>query len=243
MHGLLLLSHGSRDPRAAAVIEELVQALALRSGLPVRSCHLDFTDPAPDVALRRMAADGFTSVRVVPLLFTPGYHVTHDVPEAIEASGAAGRMDVSVAPALVSGEPRARGLLLRALGERLVAAHPGDVDAIVLASAGSSSAQARSAAEGVARDLGATHGVPAVAAFASAATPSPADAVRELRNGGAQNPVVASMFVAPGRLPDSVTRSVDGVPFAEPLGTAGTFVDLLLMQADVAAATTPGSHG
>jgi len=243
MHGLLLLSHGSRDPRAAAVIEELVRALALRSGLPVRSCHLDFTDPAPDVALRRMAADGFTSVRVVPLLFTPGYHVTHDVPEAIEASGAAGRMDVSVAPALVSGEPRARGLLLRALGERLIAAHPGDVDAIVLASAGSSSAQARSAAEGVARDLGATHGVPAVAAFASAAIPSPADAVRELRNGGAQNPVVASMFVAPGRLPDSVTRSVDGVPFAEPLGTADAFVDLLLMQADVAAATTPGSHG
>ena len=80
MHGLLLLSHGSRDPRAAVVVEELVQALALRSGLPVRPCHLDFTDPAPDVALRQMAADGFTSVRVVPLLFTPGYHVTHDVP-------------------------------------------------------------------------------------------------------------------------------------------------------------------
>ena len=97
-----------------------------RSGPACRcaSCHLDFTDPAPDVALRRMAADGFTSVRVVPLLFTPGYHVTHDVPEAIEASGVAGRMDVSVAPALVSDEPRARGLLLRALGERLTAALP-----------------------------------------------------------------------------------------------------------------------
>ena len=243
MHGLLLLSHGSRDPRAAAVIEELVQALALRSGLPVRSCHLDFTDPAPDVALRQMAADGFTSVRVVSLLFTPGYHVTHDVPEAIEASGVAGRMDVSVAPALVSDEPRARELLLRALGMRLTAAHPGDVDAIVLASAGSSSAGARSAAEGVARDLGAALGVPAVAAFASAAAPSPADAVRGLRNGGAQHPVVASLFVAPGRLPDSVTRSVDGVPVAEPLGAADAFVDLLLMRADVAAATTPGPDG
>ena len=243
MHGLLLLSHGSRDPRAAAVIEELVQALALRSGLPVRACHLDFTDPAPDVALRQMAADGFTSVRVVPLLFTPGYHVTHDVPEAIEASGVAGRMDVSVAPALVSDEPGARELLLRALEERLTAAHPGDVDAIVLASAGSSSAEARSAAEGVARDLGAARGVPAVAAFASAAAPSPADAVRDLRNGGAQHPVVASLFVAPGRLPDGVTRSVDGVPVAEPLGAADAFVDLLLMRADVAAATAPGSHG
>ena len=55
MHGLLLLSHGSRDPRAAAVVEELVQALALRSGLPVRACHLDFTDPTPG---RGAAADG-----------------------------------------------------------------------------------------------------------------------------------------------------------------------------------------
>src|SRR3954447_15242432 len=150
MHGLLLLSHGSRDLRAADVVEELVQALALRSGLPVRSCHLDFTDPSPEVALRRMAADGFTSVRVVPLLFTPGYHVTHDVPQAIEASGVAGRMDVSVAPALVSDEPRARALLVRALGERLTAAHPGELDGIVVASAGSSSAEARSVVTGVA---------------------------------------------------------------------------------------------
>jgi sirohydrochlorin ferrochelatase len=243
MHGLLLLSHGSRDPRAAAVVEELVQALALRSGLPVRSCHLDFTDPAPDMALRQMAADGFASVRVVPLLFTPGYHVTHDVPEAIEASGVEGRLSVSVAPALVSDEPRARKLLLRALEERLDATHAGDVDAIVLASAGSSSAEARSAAEGVARDLGAARGVPAVAAFASAAAPSPTDAVRDLREGGSRHPVVASLFVAPGRLPDAVSRSVDGVPVAEPLGAADAFVDLLLMRADVGAASASGSHG
>ena len=206
MHGLLAALARQPRPRAAVVIEELVQALALRSGLPVRPCHLDFTEPAPDVALRRMAADGFTSVRVVPLLFTPGYHVTHDVPEAIEASGVAGRMDVSVAPALVSDELRARELLLRALERAADRRAPRGVDAIVLASAGSSSRGARSAAEGVARDLGAAHGVPAVAAFASAAAPSPADAVRDLRNGGAQRPVVASLFVAPGRLPDGVTR-------------------------------------
>ena len=243
MHGLLLLSHGSRDPRAAAVIEQLVQALALRSRLPVRSCHLDFTDPAPDVALRQMAEDGFTSVRVVPLLFTPGYHVTHDVPDAVEASGVAGRLSVRVAPALVSDEPRARELLLGALEERLDATQPGEVDAIVLASAGSSSAEARSAAEGIARDLGTARGVPAVAAFASAAAPSPADAVRGLREGGARQPVVASLFVAPGRLPDAVTRSVDGVPVAEPLGAADRFVDLLLLRADLGTATAGRSHG
>src|SRR6476646_12029852 len=105
MHGILLLSHGSRDPRAAEVVDALVVAVSERSGLPVRACHLDFTDPTPDVALRRLAADGFTAALVVPLLFTPGYHVTHDVPESVEASGVTGRLDVSVASALVSDDP------------------------------------------------------------------------------------------------------------------------------------------
>ena len=143
MRGVLLLSHGSRDPRAAAVVDDLVRAVARRSGLTVRACHLDFTDPTPDVALRQMAADGFTSARVVPLLFTPGYHVTHDVPESVEASGVTRRLDVSVAPALVSDEPRSRALLLRALGDRLAEAYDGHPDALVLASAGSGSARAR----------------------------------------------------------------------------------------------------
>jgi sirohydrochlorin ferrochelatase len=231
MHGLLLLSHGSRDPRAAEVVDELVAAVSERSGLPVRACHLDFTDPTPDVALRRLADEGFRSVRVLPLLFTPGYHVTHDVPEAVEASGVADRLDVSVAPALVGDEPQARALLLRALGDRLDQACPGRPDALVLASAGSGSAQARAAAEGIARDLGAARGVPAVAAFASAAAPSPADALRSLRSRGARSPAVASLFVAPGRLPDSVAAAAGDVPVAAPLSTATAFVELLLLRA------------
>jgi hypothetical protein len=40
-----------------------------------------------------------------------------------------------------------------------------------------------------------------------------------------------------------VSRSVDGVPVAEPLGAADAFVDLLLMRADVGAASASGSHG
>lgn len=239
MRGVLLLSHGSRDPRAAAVVDDLLRAVARRSGLTVRACHLDFTDPTPDVALRQMAADGFTSARVVPLLFTPGYHVTHDVPESVEASGVTRRLDVSVAPALVSDDVSSRALLLRALGDRLAEAYDGHPDALVLASAGSGSARARSAAEGIGRDLAAAHGVPVVAAFASAAAPSTADALQALRDGGARNPAVASLFVAPGRLPDSVARAAAGVPVAEPLGDTKAFVDLLLLRVGVDAVAAP----
>ena len=235
MHGILLLSHGSRDPRAAEVVDALVVAVSERSGLPVRACHLDFTDPTPDVALRRLAADGFG--HVVGDVVAGGEQQRQHAhrPEAVEASGVAGRLDVSVAPALVGDDPQARALLLRALDARLDDACPGHPDALVLASAGSGSARARAAAEGVARDLGAARGVPAVAAFASAAAPSPADALRSLRDRGARNPAVASLFVAPGRLPDSVAAAAGDVPVAAPLGTATAFVELLLLRAGVPA--------
>ncbi len=55
--------------------------------------------------------------------------------------------------------------------------------------------------------------------------------------------MVASLFVAPGRLPDAVTRSVDGVPVAEPLGAADAFVDLLMLRAGVGTATATRSDG
>jgi sirohydrochlorin ferrochelatase len=81
-----------------------------------------------------------------------------------------------------------------------------------------------------------------VAAFASAAAPSTADALQSLRDGGARKPAVASLFVAPGRLPDSVARAATGVPVAEPLGTTEAFVDLLLLRVGVDAVAAPGSR-
>jgi len=227
---VLLLSHGSRDPRAQYVVSRLVAAVARRTGLEVRAAHLDFTDPTPDAALRGLADDGFESVRVVPLLFTPGYHLTHDVPTAIEASGVSHRVDVSVAPALVADSPTPRRLLLQALVDRLseAAGDIRDVDGIVLASAGSSSAQARSHVEALARELGDLLLVPTAVAFASAAVPGPAEALKALDTHGARHPAVAALFVAPGRLPDSVALACPSVTVADPLGVTPAFVDLLV---------------
>ena len=229
---VLLLSHGSRDPRAAYVVDELVAAVAERTGREVRAAHLDFTAPTPDVALLHLANDGFRAVRVVPLLFTPGYHLTHDVPYAVAASGVTGRVDVSVAPPLLSGGRRVRDLLLSALADRLAqAGADGHIDALVLASAGSSSETARLHIESLARDLADAYGIPVMAAFASAGTPSPAHVLKALSDQGIQRPAVASLFVAPGRLPDSVVAGCPGVPVADPLGVSPSFVELLVAQA------------
>lgn len=231
---VLLLSHGSRDPRAAYVVDELVAAVAERTGREVRAAHLDFTAPTPDVALAHLSHDGFGAVRVVPLLFTPGFHLTQDVPRAIAASGVAGTVDVTVAPPLLSDDPVVRSLLLRALIGRLVQAGVDEsVEAMVLASAGSSSKDARAAVAELARDLGEAHGIPVVSAFASAAAPSAAQALKALSDMGIARPAVASLFVAPGRLSDSVVAACTGVPVADPLGVSPAFVELLVAQARV----------
>jgi sirohydrochlorin ferrochelatase len=236
---VLLLSHGSRDPRAEYVVGELVSALAASTDITVRAAHLDFSEPTPVVALRALAADGFTSVRVVPLLFTPGYHVSHDVPSAVAASGVTGGVDVSVAPPLLSGGRRQRDLLLKALTERLAQSGADPyVDALVLASAGSSSVTARLHIESLARDLAAAHGIPVIPAFASAASPTLTQALEALSDKGIQRPAVASLFVAPGRLTDSVVAACPDLPVADPLGVSQAFVELLVVQARVLSKAT-----
>ena len=236
---VLLLSHGSRDPRAAYVVDELVGAVAERIGREVRAAHLGFTAPDAAVALRQLANEGFTAVRVVPLLFTPGYHLIHDVPRAIAASRVAGTVDVTVAPALLSDDPAIRSLLIRALIARLVQAGAGGrTDALVLASAGSSSQDARAVVAKLARDLGEAHGIPVMPAFAAAATPSPTQALEMLSDKGIRRPAVASLFVAPGRLPDSVVAACSDLPVADPLGVSPLFVELLVAQARVLSKAT-----
>jgi len=231
---VLLLSHGSRDPRAAYVVDQLVTAVAGRTGRVVRAAHLDLTAPTPDVALRQLADDGFRAVRVVPLLFTPGYHLTHDVPFAVEASGVTDRVDVSMAPPLLSAGRRERGLLLTALADRLVqAGADARVDALVLASAGSSSQEARLSISSLARDLEHIHGIPVMPAFASASAPSLTQALEVLSDRGIKRPAVASLFLTPGRLSDSVVAACPDLPVADPLGVSPAFVELLVVQARV----------
>jgi sirohydrochlorin ferrochelatase len=238
---VLLLSHGSRDPRAGYVVGELVAAVSASTGMTVRAAHLDFTAPTPVVALRKLAAQGYTSVRVVPLLFTPGYHLTHDVPLAVQASGVAEQMHVSVAPPLLSCGRRGRDLLLAALADRLLQADTdAQVDALVLASAGSSSAKARLRIASLARDLERSYGIPVEPAFASTATTgasSPTRALEALSERGAVRPAVASLFVAPGRLTDSVAAACPDVPVADPLGVSPSFVRLLVEQSRVLSRT------
>jgi sirohydrochlorin ferrochelatase len=242
---LVLVVHGSRDPRAAAATRSLVRAVAAaRPGLDVRASFLDHTLPRPGQVLAALADAGYSRVTVVPLLLTAAFHTRVDVPAVLAEAAAGGlRLDVALADAL--GPVRGSVVdpyLVAGLRRRL--AEVGEsYDAVVLAAAGTRDAAARETVVAAADALGAALDVPCTVAYASAAPPTGAEAVAALRAAGARRVAVASYFLAPGLLHDTVAGSASAagaVGVAAPLGGAGELARLVLARAD--AALHPTAH-
>lgn len=234
---MLLVAHGSRDPRAELAVRELSAAVQARlSGVTVRVAYLDFTSPSVGQALKALAEDGYADVVAVPLLFAPGYHVQVDLPAAIAEVRAGGTsMDVAIAAPLGSAPEAGRpDLLLDALEDRLAeVTGSAGVDGIVLASAGSSDAGARAAIETVAQRWAVRRGTPVRAAYATAGGRTVAEAIGQLRDEGCRSVAVSGLFLAPGRLPEVVRRSaLDAhAVVAEPLRAADALVRLVAARA------------
>ena len=223
---LLLITHGSRDPRYAASFEALCARLR-RDGHRARVGHLGLCGPDPAGAAALLAADlaadgvapGRERVAAVPMFLGHGYHVTQDVPAAVCTARAVLVSRASlVAAAPLGPDP----LLSEALDSRLRAlgVWPGDPDvAVLLASAGSSDPGVRAGMAGLARQWARCgwHGVTAV--YAAGAGPDAAEALAAARAAGAQCTVVAGYFLAPGRLADRVALAAAGAPMSAPFLT------------------------
>ena len=216
---ILLVAHGSRDPRAQATTRALARAVAaVRPGLDVRVAFLEQVAPQPAAVLATMAA----GTVVVPLLLTKAFHGAVDLPAQVAG------FDCVVADTL--GEPSE--LLLTALTRRL----PREpFDGLVLAAAGTRVPEARETVERVALALSGRLGVPCAVGYAAGATPCGASAVDGLRARGARAVAIASYFLAPGRLYDLVTSSALGagaVAAAPPLGASWQMAELILDRID-----------
>ncbi|MFP5253232.1 MAG: sirohydrochlorin chelatase [Actinomycetes bacterium] len=219
---LVALAHGSRDPRSAATIKALVDEVrALRPDLRIEPAFLDLSKPSFDTVVDRLVKAGFDEIVVVPLLLTEAFHAKVDVPEAIAA--AMSRHDgLKVRGTSVLGlEPMLLDVLDRRLRAALKDARVRELDALVLAAAGSSDALANQAVARLARLWGAKHRLPTVAAYASAAPPATGEAVRQFRAEGRRHIAVGSLFLAPGRLPDRAAElalEAGAVAVSAPLG-------------------------
>ncbi|MFX4292443.1 sirohydrochlorin chelatase [Streptomyces bohaiensis] len=205
---LLVVAHGSRDPRHAATVTALLERIrARRPGQAVDGCYLDFTLPGPGRALERLRDTGVHEVVAVPLLLTDAYHARKDIPEVLADQAARpGAPLIRQAPVL-GPDPLLLDALARRLGEVGIGRDDAADTGVVLAAAGSSDPEAIAKVAATAREWRRTAGWCAVRpAFASASPPTTADAVRALRAQGVRRVAVAPYVLAPGRLPDRILR-------------------------------------
>jgi sirohydrochlorin ferrochelatase len=243
---LLVIAHGSRDPRHAATVRALVaRAGRLRPGITSETAFIDFTQPSVPEALARLTAGGAREVVALPLLLTRAFHAKSDIPALLEAA----RRALPVRP------PRVRlarvlgpsPLLTAALERRLAEAGAGRAarasTAVVLASAGSGDPEAGAVLDGLAREWRSAGWGAVRLAYASARGPRTEEAVRELRAAGWARIAVAPYVLAPGFLPDRIAhgaRAAGADVLAATLGAAPEVARLLVRRyEDALLAGTP----
>ena len=219
---LIALAHGSRDPRSAQTIQSLVaEVRTLRPDLPVEAAFLELSRPSFATVVDRLVKKGHDEIVVVPLLLSEAYHAKVDVPSAIAEAGKRHPHLQIRASRILGLEPEFLGVLDQRLRQALRSARVRELDALVLAAAGSSDPLANQAVGRLARVWGARHHLPVTAAFASSAPPATGEAVRAFRHEGRRHVAVASMFLAPGFLPDRAAElalEAGAVAVSEPLG-------------------------
>ncbi|MFG2340245.1 sirohydrochlorin chelatase [Streptomyces yangpuensis] len=237
---LLVIAHGSRDPRHAATVHALTRRVrALRPGLRVETAFLDFNAPRVEQVLAALHADGVRDVVALPLLLTRAFHAKADIPAALsEALTRLPGLAVSVADVL-GPSPLLVGALERRLSEAGITPADRATTAVVLASAGSTDPEAIAVIAEIAREWRHTGWCAVRPAFASAALPRTEDAVRALRAEGFARVAVAPYVIAPGRLPDRIVAGAGAAGadvVADVLGAAPELALLLLRRYDAAAA-------
>ncbi|MET9071597.1 sirohydrochlorin chelatase [Streptomyces sp. NPDC004232] len=230
---LLVIAHGSRDPRHAATVHALVERVrSLRPGLRVETGFLDFNVPSVHGVLESLAAEGVRDVVALPLLLTRAFHAKADIPAVLRDAPA--RLRIRQADVLGPSP-----LLLSALERRLYEAGLSRADksstGVVLASAGSSDPEAIAVIADIAREWRHTGWCAVRPAFASASLPRTEDAVAELRALGCARVAVAPYVLAPGFLPDRIARGAAGADVrARVLGAAPEVARVLLERYDAA---------
>lgn len=219
---LVALAHGSRDPRSAATIKALVDEVrSMRPDLRVQPAFLELSKPSFSTVVDQLVRAGYDEIVVVPLLLTEAYHAKVDVPAAV-ADATARHEGLRIRATRILGlESAFLEVLDRRLRSALADARVRELDALVLAAAGSSDALANQSVARLARLWSARHKLPTVAAFASAAPPATGEAVRQFRAEGRRHVAVGSLFLAPGTLPDRAAElalEAGAVAVSDPLG-------------------------
>jgi sirohydrochlorin ferrochelatase len=219
---LVALAHGSRDPRSAQTVRALVDEVRrMRPDLRIEPAFLDLAKPSFGTVVDRLVRAGHDEIVVVPLLLSEAYHAKVDVPDVVAEATARHEGLLVRATSVLGLETALLDVLDRRLRESLADARVRELDALVLAAAGTTDPIACQSINRLARLWGARHRLPTMAAFASAAPPATGEAVRAFRAQGRRHVAVGSLFLAPGFLHDRATElalEAGAVAVSQPFG-------------------------
>lgn len=232
---LLVIAHGSRDPRHASTVHSLVREVrSLRPEVRVETGFLDFNIPSVPAMLDSLAAEGVRDVVALPLLLTRAFHAKVDIPAVLADADA--RLRIRQADVL-GPSPLLSAALERRLHEAGLTPADRSSTGVVLASAGSTDPEAIAVIADIAREWRHTGWCAVRPAFASASVPRTEDAVSELRAVGCERVAVAPYVLAPGFLPDRIARGAALADvLADVLGPAPEVARVLLQRYDAARA-------
>lgn len=221
---LVAVSHGTADVRGQDVVSRLVHAVRARlARVDVRQAFVDVQEPDLDAVLGSIEGPA----TVVPLLLGAGFHVHVDIANAVERRVAAGE---PTATAATLGPDRA---LTGILGDRLHRAAVGDLDAVILAVAGSSDIRAQLGADRAAAMLSSRLRRRVRVGHLGGSGRPLARVVEDARVGlpGGGRVVAANYLLAPGHFTDRLNASsVDVVtgPLAGGVQLDDRLVDLVV---------------
>lgn len=85
MKAVLLISHGSRHQATLEEIRGLVDALKIKSGIPIfEYAFLEITQPGIAQGIDLCVQKGATEILVVLNFLNAGQHVDYDIPEILQ---------------------------------------------------------------------------------------------------------------------------------------------------------------
>ena len=214
---LLIVGHGSRDPRGAKEFHELVGLVRERNpGLSVEGGFIELSRPPISECVNRLADGGARSVAAVPLMLLAAGHAKDDIPATLVREG----LDH---PEMTFNYGRALGVrpeLLELMDDRISAVVPEREKAgtaVLVVGRGSSDPDANSDLAKISRLFYEGRPYPMVEpAFVSMTPPDVHAGLERLRRLGADRVVVFSYFLFTGVLEERIRDQAEEFAAANP---------------------------
>ncbi len=211
--GILVLGHGTRDPRGTALFLQLEEMVGRKVKFcPVAVGFMEFAAPTAVDAAEKLVAAGAKRIVVAPVFLSSVGHMSEDVPQAIrEASERVSPTPIVAAP-YVGGSRKVAELSEKRFNEAIAAGPnvPLEDTLLILAAHGSPEPEAFDEFAAFVRRRSEWTPLGRVeACFSMMGAPRLADVLEEAAVGPFRRVVVQPHFILPGRLSEMVRAEAE----------------------------------